>query len=133
MVIVRIALSMASVGHQSGEAQEGQIWEAAFVAARYGLDNLIGILDNNKVQLYGWQHPEPQCPMDDPAAKFKSFGWHVIEVLERGERELSPADYSQAQRAALSEWIANAREAAEIQDLWSPEKAPPDPFLQEQF
>jgi parvulin-like peptidyl-prolyl isomerase len=61
------------------------------------------------------------------------FGWHVIEVLERGERELSPADYSQAQRAALSEWIANAREAAEIQDLWSPEKAPPDPFLQGQF
>jgi transketolase len=63
-----------------GEIQEGQIWEAAFVAARYGLDNLIGILDNNKVQLYGWQHPEPQCPMDDPAAKFKSFGWHVIEL-----------------------------------------------------
>jgi parvulin-like peptidyl-prolyl isomerase len=73
----------------------------------------------------------PPGQLSDPVES--QFGWHVIEVLERGERELSPADYSQAQRVALSEWIANAREAAEIQDLWSPEKAPPDPVLQGQF
>jgi transketolase len=63
-----------------GETQEGQIWEAAFSAERYGLDNLIGILDYNKVQLYGWQHPQPLCPMDEPAKKFQAFGWHIIEL-----------------------------------------------------
>jgi transketolase len=37
-----------------GDSQEGQIWEAAFVAARYGLDNLTAILDWNGLQQYGW-------------------------------------------------------------------------------
>jgi len=63
-----------------GEAQEGQIWEAAMVASRYKLDNLTAILDYNKVQQYGWQNPVPLCPIDKPAEKFKSFGWHVIEI-----------------------------------------------------
>ncbi|MDP9369609.1 MAG: transketolase [Chloroflexota bacterium] len=65
-----------------GEIQEGQIWEAAFTAARYELDNLIAILDFNGLPQFGW----PQAggftrnrPIDDPAAKFSAFGWHVIE------------------------------------------------------
>ena len=37
-----------------GDSQEGQIWEAAFVAGRYGLDNLTCILDWNGLQQYGW-------------------------------------------------------------------------------
>jgi transketolase len=41
-----------------GEIQEGQIWEAAFVASRYRLHNLI----------------------DDPGGKFAAFGWNVIEI-----------------------------------------------------
>ena len=73
----------------------------------------------------------PPGQISDPIES--QFGWHVIEVLEREERELSLADYSQAQRAALNDWVTSAREAAEIQDLWSPEKAPPDPLLQGQF
>ena len=36
-----------------GEQQEGQIWEAAMEAAHYKLDNLIGILDNNGLQIDG--------------------------------------------------------------------------------
>ncbi len=65
-----------------GEIQEGQIWEAAFTAARYELDNLIAILDFNGLPQFGW----PQAggftrnrPIDDPAAKFSAFGWHVVE------------------------------------------------------
>jgi len=57
------------------------------------------------------------------------FGWHVIEVLERAERELSPADYVQLQRTAFSDWLDSARESAEIEDSWTPEIAPADPFL----
>lgn len=58
------------------------------------------------------------------------FGWHVVEVLEREERELSPLDYSQSQRQAFTDWLAEAREGAEIENFWSPDRAPEDPFLQ---
>ena len=65
-----------------GEIQEGQIWEAAFMAARYRLDNLTAILDYNGLPQFGW--PEASgftrdVPIDDPAGKFRAFGWHVIE------------------------------------------------------
>jgi parvulin-like peptidyl-prolyl isomerase len=60
------------------------------------------------------------------------FGWHVIEVLAREERELSPADYLQQQRTAYNEWVTTAQQEAAIEDFWTPEKAPPDTFM-EQF
>jgi transketolase len=37
-----------------GEIQEGQIWEAVFMAARYQLDNLTAILDYNGLPQFGW-------------------------------------------------------------------------------
>lgn len=58
------------------------------------------------------------------------FGWHVIEVLAREEREMSPADYAQQQRQAYQDWLSEARQAAQIEDLWTPDKAPDDPFFQ---
>lgn len=61
------------------------------------------------------------------------FGWHVIEVLEREERELSPADYAQFQRQAFSDWLSEARAEAVIEDLWTADKAPPDVFLDQQL
>ena len=65
-----------------GEIQEGQIWEAAFTAARYELDTLIAILDSNGLPQFGW--PEARGfsrtrSIDEPAAKFSAFGWHVVE------------------------------------------------------
>jgi transketolase len=68
-----------------GECQEGQIWEAAHVAARYGADNLIGIVDHNKFQQYGWrgESAAQRLPPEDPgdlAARFAAFGWRVLEM-----------------------------------------------------
>ncbi len=66
-----------------GEAQEGQIWEAAMIANRYRLDNLTAILDNNLVQQYGWQYPTVPVrmdPIENPAKKFEAFGWAIIEI-----------------------------------------------------
>lgn len=57
------------------------------------------------------------------------FGWHLVEVLEREVRDLSPQDYLQIQRLALSEWLSDARVEADIQDLWTVDRAPQDPFL----
>jgi transketolase len=61
-----------------GEIQEGQIWEACMFAAARGLDNLVAILDCNKVQLDG---TVPQVlDTGDLTAKFSSFGFEVISV-----------------------------------------------------
>ncbi len=52
------------------------------------------------------------------------FGWHVVEVLERAERELSPADYDRSQAMAYQDWLSEARLAADIEDFWTIDKAP---------
>ena len=68
-----------------GEIQEGQIWEAAFVAARYRLDNLTAIVDWNHLQQFGWSTDAgyaaiARCdPVENPRAKWEAFGWHVVE------------------------------------------------------
>ena len=61
-----------------GESQEGQIWEAAMCAAKYGLDNLVCFLDNNRVQLDGFV--ADIMPIEPIADKWVSFGWHVISI-----------------------------------------------------
>lgn len=68
-----------------GECQEGQVWEAAHVAPRYQADNLIAIVDHNKFQQYGWRgrSADDRLPPQDPgdlAARFKAFGWRVLEM-----------------------------------------------------
>ncbi len=61
-----------------GESQEGQIWEAAMLAAHYCLDNLTVILDHNGLQIDG------ACcdvmSLGDLAAKWRAFGWEVQEI-----------------------------------------------------
>lgn len=61
-----------------GESQEGQLWEALMAAAKYQLGNLVGILDNNKVQMCG--RNDDIMPLGDIAAKFESFGWKVVKI-----------------------------------------------------
>ena len=69
-----------------GDSQEGQIWEAAFVAERYRLDNLTAIMDWNGLQQYGWAGDEGYDSLrrrpaqDDPAAKWRAFGWNTFEI-----------------------------------------------------
>ncbi|MFR3289380.1 MAG: transketolase [Lachnospiraceae bacterium] len=61
-----------------GEIEEGQIWEAAMAAAKYGLDNLCGIVDVNGLQIGGrTADVMPSEPLD---AKFAAFGWNVIKA-----------------------------------------------------
>lgn len=61
-----------------GEIEEGQIWEAAMTASFYKLNNVIGFVDHNKLQIDGKidevMSPEP---IKD---KFIAFGWNVIEI-----------------------------------------------------
>jgi len=61
-----------------GEIEEGQIWEAAMTSSFYKLNNVIGFVDHNKLQIDGSidevMSPEP---IKD---KFIAFGWNVIEI-----------------------------------------------------
>ena len=61
-----------------GELQEGLVWEACMAAAHYHLDNLTLLVDNNGVQLDGTCN-EVMC-LGDLSAKFRAFGFHVIEL-----------------------------------------------------
>jgi transketolase len=61
-----------------GELDEGNIWEAAMLASKYNLHNIIGIIDRNNIQIDG--PTESVMPLEDLAAKWESFGWHVLEV-----------------------------------------------------
>ncbi|HLC49871.1 MAG TPA: transketolase [Candidatus Nanoarchaeia archaeon] len=61
-----------------GEAQEGSVWEATMAAAFHKVDNLIVILDKNQVQETG--KTKEVMDLGDVSAKWKSFGWNVIEI-----------------------------------------------------
>jgi transketolase len=65
-----------------GESQEGQVWEAADVAPKYQLDNLVVIMDHNKLQQYGWagSETERENPVFSPEKRWEAFGWNVISV-----------------------------------------------------
>ena len=60
-----------------GEINEGTVWEALMAAVKFKADNLCAILDWNGVQLDGTA--DEIMPMGDIPAKFKAFGWNVIE------------------------------------------------------
>lgn len=61
-----------------GEIQEGQVWEAAMLAAHRNLDNLVVIVDNNNLQIDGAiSDVNSPYPIDK---KFEAFNFHVINV-----------------------------------------------------
>ena len=67
-----------------GECNEGIVWEGAHVANRYRLDNLIVVLDYNKLQQFGWRGESAQDRLPpytgtELADRWKAFGWHVVE------------------------------------------------------
>lgn len=61
-----------------GELNEGNSWEGIMLAGKYRLHNLIAILDRNNIQIEG--DTEEVMPLEPLADKWRSFGWHVIEV-----------------------------------------------------
>ncbi len=61
-----------------GECDEGQVWEAAMAAAHHKLDNLIAIVDNNGLQIDGWNRDVMN--LEPFNKKWQGFGWYVIEV-----------------------------------------------------
>lgn len=85
-----IACGLALAGHRGpekfrafvvlsdGECDEGSNWEAALFAGHHGLDNLTVIIDYNKIQSLG--NTNDVLRLDPLAEKWRSFGWHAVEV-----------------------------------------------------
>jgi transketolase len=61
-----------------GEQDEGNVWEAAMLAGKYKLSNIIAITDRNNIQIDG--PTESVMPLEDLKAKWEAFGWHVLEI-----------------------------------------------------
>lgn len=61
-----------------GEQDEGNVWEAAMLANKYKLNNIIAITDRNNIQIDG--PTETVMPLEDLSQRWRSFGWHVIEI-----------------------------------------------------
>ena len=61
-----------------GEQAEGSVWEAAMAGAHYKLDNLIAVIDRNRLQISG--STENVMALEALEDKWKSFGWNVISV-----------------------------------------------------
>jgi len=61
-----------------GECHEGMIWEGAMAAPQFKLDNLITIVDRNRLCIAG--NTEDWMPLEPFAEKWKAFNWTVFEV-----------------------------------------------------
>jgi len=76
-----------------GEAQEGNIWEAAMACGHFGCGNICAILDANGCQIDG--RCEDIMGLEPLAAKWQAFGWHVLEINGHDLRQILAA-YEQA-------------------------------------
>jgi len=69
-----------------GECDEGAVWEAALFANHYRLNNLIAVIDHNKMQSLDFcENTIELAPFAD---KWKSFGWNVIDIDGHDHDEL---------------------------------------------
>lgn len=61
-----------------GECEEGSVWEAVMSAAAFGLENLVVLLDNNRIQKMG--SVAAIMGIGDWRSRWEAFGWSVDEV-----------------------------------------------------
>ncbi|HVP43369.1 MAG TPA: transketolase [Terriglobales bacterium] len=81
-----------------GEAQEGQVWEAAMFAGFHKLANLTVIVDNNRQQLDDFTHKI--LDLSPLAEKWLAFGWNPVEIDGNDIRQVLPA-LAEARAATL--------------------------------
>lgn len=72
-----------------GELESGQIWEAAMLAGKEKLHNLVGVVDRNNIQIDGYT--EDVMPLEALSEKWRAWNWHVIEVDGHNVEEIADA------------------------------------------
>ena len=61
-----------------GECDEGQVWEAAMSASHYALDNLVAVVDRNRIQ--NDRFTDEVMEIEPLADKWRAFGWETVEI-----------------------------------------------------
>ncbi len=77
-----------------GELAEGSVWEAVMAGAQYQLDNLCAVIDRNHLQISG--NTEDVMGHGNLYEKFRSFGWHVIDICDGNDIESLQAAFEEA-------------------------------------
>lgn len=72
-----------------GELESGQTWEAAMLAGKEKLHNLVAVVDRNNIQIDGYT--EDVMPLESLSEKWKAWNWHVIEVDGHNIEEIADA------------------------------------------
>ena len=72
-----------------GELEEGQSWEAAMLAGKNTLHNLVAVIDRNNIQIDGFT--EDVMPLEPLADKWRSWNWHVLEIDGHNVDEITSA------------------------------------------
>lgn len=75
-----------------GECQEGTIWEAAMAASQLKLDNIVAIVDYNKIQ--GMGSVDEINSLEPITDKWRSFGWDVKEIDGHNFNQIADALFS---------------------------------------
>ena len=89
------------------EVAEGSVWEAAELASHYQLDNLVGILDVNRLgqrgeTMVGWD-------LETYEARFAAFGWHTIILEDGHDMDAVQAAYGEIDNACGRPTVIIAR------------------------
>lgn len=87
-----------------GECDEGSVWEAALVANHYDLDNLVAVIDRNRMQ--SLDYTVNTIDLEPFADKWRAFGWNVIQVDGHDHLQLRDAFAASKSAAGPSVIIA---------------------------
>jgi transketolase len=77
-----------------GECDEGTIWESAMIANHHNLDNLVVIVDRNKIQSLTFT--EETLKLEPFADKWKAFGWETEEIAGHDYEALKKSLFKQS-------------------------------------
>jgi len=86
-----------------GEMDEGTTWESALIASHHKLDNLTAIIDYNKWQSFG--RTNEVLNLEPLVAKWKAFGWNVLEIDGHDFQEIARAFASVAKEKSKPSMI----------------------------
>ena len=72
-----------------GELEEGETWEAAMLAGKHKLFNLVALIDRNNIQIDGFT--EDVMPLEPLRDKWEAWNWHVLEIDGHNMDEIAAA------------------------------------------
>lgn len=88
-----------------GECDEGSVWEAMLFANHYNLDNIVAVVDHNKMQ--SMDFCEKTISKESLTDKWKAFGWNVIDINGNDHQQLKTAFSKQSENKKPTVIIAN--------------------------